>query len=178
MEQLLLKSNQKRRNTMKTIRTLMYGTIAIFIAVTTFQATAAAQKEAGSNAQHSKIVGVWDLDVTIRICETGAPLASFKSVTKYELGGTTQVVPSTSPMLLSAHVGIWNWVGRNDYEVAFKMFRFDAGGNNLGWNIVRLDVQINNSATEISGDGVATLYDTQGNVIGVSCPTFEGTRFQ
>lgn len=171
---------------MKTLKTIFCSTIAIFIAVTTFQATAAAQKEfAGpidpelsSNAKHSRIVGVWDFDVTIRICETGAPLASFKSVTKYELGGTMQVVPSTSPMLLSAHVGIWNWVGRNDYEAAFKMFRFDAGGNNVGWNIVRLDVQINSSGTEISGEGVATLYDTQGNVVGVSCPTFEGTRFQ
>ncbi len=164
---------------MKKPITLISSMIAILLAITTFQATAAAQKETTrSNAQHSRIVGVWETQVTIRNCETGAPLASFMGMNKFELGGTMQAIPSTSPMLLSAHAGIWNWVGRNDYEVAFKMFRFDAGGNNVGWNIVRFDVQINSAATEISADGVAELYDTQGNLIGVSCPTFEGTRFQ
>ncbi len=163
---------------MKTLKTLIGSTFAILFAATAFQAPAAAQNGTGSNAQHSRIVGVWETQVTIRNCETGAPLASFMGTNKFELGGTMQAVPSTSPMLLSAHVGIWNWVGKNNYKVAFKMFRFDAGGNNLGWNIVRFDLQINSSATEISADGVAELYDTGGNLIGVSCPTFEGTRFQ
>jgi len=130
------------------------------------------------NARHNRIVGVWDVQVNVLNCSTGAQLASFRALHKYELGGTAQVVPATNPAALSAHMGIWNYVQENDYKLAFKMFRFDPAGNNIGWVIVRSNVAINEDATEYTGSGQAEFFDSNGNSVGTSCPSFHGTRFE
>jgi hypothetical protein len=129
------------------------------------------------NARDNRIVGLWDVQVTNFNCSTGAPLASFRGLHKYELGGTAQVVPATNPALLSAHVGIWRHVHRNNYQLTFKMFRFDAAGNNIGWIVVKNNVAINEDATGYAGTGQAEIFDPNGNSVGTSCPAFTGTRF-
>jgi hypothetical protein len=129
------------------------------------------------NAYQNRIVGVWDVQVTTFNCSTGATLASFRGLHKYELGGTAQIVPATNPTALSAHVGVWKHVRGNDYQLAFKMFRFDAAGNNIGWQIVRFDVAINEDATQEAGSGQAEVFDANGNKVATTCPAFTGTRF-
>ena len=137
----------------------------------------AADHSNGRKARHNRIVGVWDVEVTVLDCSTGGQLTGFRGLHKYERGGTAQVVPSTNPANLSAHVGIWRYVGKNQYELKFKMFRFDGSGNNIGWAVVKNDVQINDAATEYAGSGQADVFDSSGNSVGKSCPTFVGTRF-
>ena len=129
------------------------------------------------NARHDRIVGLWDVQVTVFDCSTGTPLSNFRGLHKYELGGTGQVVPATNPATLSAHMSVWSYVEKNDYQLAFKMFRFDGAGNYIGWIIVRNDVAINEDATEYSGSGQAEIFDSNGNSVGTTCPTFTGTRF-
>jgi hypothetical protein len=116
--------------------------------------------------------------VTVLNCSTGDPIASFRGLHKYELGGTAQVVPSTNPAALSPHVGVWTSVGKDKYQLNFKMFRFDGAGNNIGWNVVRNDIAISKDATLYAGSGRADFYDLNGNLLGSSCPTFTGTRFK
>lgn len=125
----------------------------------------------------SRIVGVWDVEVAVLDCNSGNQLAGFKGLHKYELGGTAQVVPSTSPANLSAHVGVWRHVRGNQYELEFKMFRFDPTGNNVGWTVAKNDVEINDAGTEYTGSGQAEVFDSEGNAVGKSCPVFAGTRF-
>jgi hypothetical protein len=129
------------------------------------------------NARHNRIVGLWDVQVTVFNCSTGVPLSNFRAVHKYELGGTGQVVPATNPAVLSAHMSIWSYVQQNDYRLAFKMFRFDPAGNSIGWIIVKNNVAINEDATEYAGSGQAEIFDSNGNSVGTTCPTFTGTRF-
>lgn len=104
---------------------------------------------------------------------------SFPSLHKYELGGTAQVVPGGSGApSLSPHMAIWSNVSKNDYQLTFKMFRFDPDGNYIGYAIVRNNISINDDATQYSGSGQASAYDTEGNLLGMSCPSFTGVRFQ
>ncbi|HSI87912.1 MAG TPA: hypothetical protein VK918_02585 [Pyrinomonadaceae bacterium] len=129
-----------------------------------------------SNAIHSRIVGVWDVQVTGRNCITEEPISSFPAMHKYELGGTGQVVPATNPASYSAHMTIWEHVRKDDYLMTVKMFRFDAAGNYIGWVVIRNSINITNGV--YSGYGVAQFYDIAGNEVGMVCPTFEGTRFE
>jgi hypothetical protein len=129
-------------------------------------------------ANQNRIVGVWDIQVTNRNCDTGNPVGSFPALHKYELGGTAQVVPATNPARLSAHLGVWRNIRGNDYELAFKMFRFDATGSAIGWVVVKFEVSIDNDETEYQGSGEAQFFDLDGNNVGRSCPSFAGTRLQ
>jgi len=74
-------------------------------------------------------------------------------------------------------MGIWRHVERNKYKLDFKMFRFDANGNNIGWTVVKANVAINENATGYAGSGQAEVFDANGNKVGMSCPAFTGTRF-
>lgn len=129
-------------------------------------------------SRRNRIVGVWETQVAVLNCSTGDTIASFRGLNKYEFGGTGQVVPATNPAALSAHMSIWSHVNKNNYQVDFKMFRFDATGNYIGWVIVRFDVALNEDATELTASGQAEFFDPDGNSQGTSCPTFTGTRFQ
>ncbi len=73
-------------------------------------------------------------------------------------------------------MGVWRHVQWNDYKLALKMFRFDAAGNNIGWIIIRAAVAINEDATGYAGSGQAEIFDSNGNIVGKSCPIFAGTR--
>jgi hypothetical protein len=152
------------------------GTTFLFLAlVGGSQTTAWAQSE---KARHNRIVGVWDVQVTVRNCNNGIPLFNFSALHKYELGGIGQVVPATNPTALSAHISVWKPLEKNVYQMAFKMFRFDAAGNNIGWVVVRNDVAITADGIGYAGSGRAETFDSNGNSVGASCPTFTGTRFQ
>jgi hypothetical protein len=154
----------------------MLRTVVVLFTLFGVMQTAALAED--HHARHNRIVGVWDAQVTLFNCSTGAPFATFRGLNKFELGGTAQVVPATNPTALSAHVGIWSHVKENNYKLAFKMFRFDPAGNNIGWQIVRFDVALNEDATSYAGVGHADVFDANGNLVGASCPTLTGTRFE
>lgn len=156
-------------------RSALRTVLALLMLVAGMRTLASAQSV---NAHENRIVGVWDVQVKVLDCSTGDPIASFRGLHKYELGGTAQVVPSTNPAALSPHVGIWTHVAGNRYRLSFKMFRFDGAGNYIGWNVVKNDVAINEHATAYAGSGKAEVFDSNGNSLGASCPTFSGTRFQ
>ena len=160
----------------KKLATLTVRTTLAVLAVIGLMQTAATAQSA--QAHENKIVGVWNAQVAILNCATGTQLATFRGLNKFELGGTAQVVPATNPTALSAHMGIWNHVDGDNYKLSFKMFRFDPAGNTIGWQIVRFDIALNEDATGYAGLGHADVYDANGNIVGASCPTLTGTRFE
>lgn len=155
--------------------------IAITLLIGLFLAQGAvyahSDKEQKTKARPGRIVGIYDVDVVVEDCTTGATLATFRAMHKYEFGGTGQIVPATSPVALSEHSMIWNHVRGNDYRSAAKMFRFDTAGNNIGWVVIRNDVSISHNSNSYSGYGVAEIFNSDGVMVGASCPSFSGTRF-
>jgi len=156
------------------------GTAAVLlIGVLVTYATAYAQigPDPQTNARKSRIVGLWDVEVTVTNCASGAPITSFLAMHKYELGGTGQVVPAGNPTSLSAHMMVWSHLSGNDYLMSMKMFRYDPAGNTIGWIVLSNEISINEEADEYAGSGVAEIFNLAGNIVGESCPSFVGTRF-
>ena len=155
--------------------------IAVTLLIGTFFMHGMAYAQIGAdpktNARHSRVVGLWDVEVSVANCATGVPVASFLALHQYHLGGTGQVVPFANPTALSPHMVIWSHVSGNDYEMAFKMYRYAADGSNIGWIVVRNEVSINEAANEYVGSGVAEIFNAAGDFVASSCPSFIGTRF-
>lgn len=151
---------------------------AMAIAMVVAQAPVYAEIGPDLQARHERIVGLWDVEVAVLNCITQAPITSFNALQKYEQGGTGQVVPDGSPTALSAHMMVWNHVKNDDYQMAFKMFRFDANGNSIGWTVVRNEISMNPEADEYVGSGVAEFYNAAGTYLFSSCPQLVGTRFE
>ncbi len=152
---------------------------ALLIGTLLTQGTATAATDPGRSLKdrQSRIVGVWDVEVVVSNCETNATLFTFLAMHSYTAGGTGQVVPATNPANTSAHMMIWRHIAGNTYQMAFKMYRYDANGVAVGWTVVSNEVSINNNATEYVGGGVAEAFDLNGNFQFASCPAFTGARF-
>ena len=150
---------------------------ALLIAALFIQSTAFAEPGASTNAQQNRIVGLWDVQVSLANCITGVVVGGFSALHKFELGGTGQVVPSTNPAGLSAHMLIWEHLGDNDYHWYVKFFRF-TNGVATAVNVIEGLVTISEDSTVYSGSGVASTYDMDGNFLSATtCPSFEGSRF-
>lgn len=164
---------------MKRLNSVFGIAAALLIGTFVTQATVYAQigHDPQTNARPSRIVGLWDVQVTVANCATGATLVSFPALHKYELGGTGQVVPGTNPAGLSAHMMIWHHVGGNHYQMAIKMYRFDPAGNRIGWSLLNNEIWIDDDDEEYFGSGIAQTFNEAGELIGGGCPSFAGIRF-
>ena len=128
-------------------------------------------------AKGSRIVGVWDVTVTVFNCETNAPMFSFPALHKYELGGTGQVEPAGSTPANPLHLMVWKYLGKGQYSASIKFFRYDESGV-VGTTVISNAFGLNKSATEFSGSGIVELFDLEGNMVAIGgCPEISGTRF-
>lgn len=126
-----------------------------------------------------RIVGTWDVHVSVRVCQTGAEVRTFESLEQFNAGGTMQDVSSGfAPGRQTPGIGVWKHLGANRYGFSFKSFGFDANGNFTGWTVVRHEVTLNPAASEFTSEGTAELYDAGGNLLFAGCSSNTATRFE
>ena len=126
-----------------------------------------------------RIDGTWDVQVTLRNCQTGAEIRTFASLTTFMFGGT--LLDSTSGIaqaLKTPGHGVWSHVSGNTYRFSFKSFSFDAGGNFTGSTKITHEAILASDGTEYSSAGTAEVYDPNGNLTFTGCSTTTATRFE
>jgi len=163
---------KKLKECSKYVGVLLSGVVAVLAASAVFAAS-----NPLTNATGSRIVGVWDVSVTVFNCDSGAQGPTFPALHKYELGGTGQLEPAGSSPLNPLHLVVWEYLGANQYSANAKFFRYDASGV-IGTTVISNLVWVSDDGKTYSGSGIAELYDLSGNKVGVAgCPSFSGTRF-
>ena len=126
-----------------------------------------------------RLVGTWDVQVTLRNCQTGAAIRTFASIGTFMTGGTALDSTSGIPQALKTPgQGVWNYVGRNTYRFKIKSFSFDASGNFTGWTIIKHVANLNRFADEYESAGTAEVYAPNGNLVFTGCSTTTATRFE
>jgi hypothetical protein len=127
------------------------------------------------------IVGVWETFVTVRNCETGAPLApEFQGLSTYNGGGTyTESSGGGNPALRSPGHGIWEREsGWRNYSLKFVFLRFNSSGVLIGKQRVFQTVELSENGDQLTSSGRFEVLDLNGNVIGSGCSTATATRFE
>jgi hypothetical protein len=126
-----------------------------------------------------RLEGTWDVQVTIRNCQTGAEIRSFASVTTFMFGGT--IIDSTSGIpqaLRTPGQGVWSHVSGDTYRFSFKSFSFDAGGNFTGRTKITHEAALDSNGMQYSSAGTAEVYAPNGTLISTGCSTTTATRFE
>jgi hypothetical protein len=125
------------------------------------------------------LVGSWNLEVTIRDCETGTPIVSFLAMNTYNQGGTMQqtAVPAPDGSALPGH-GVWNHSSGRSYAGAFQFFNFGPGGVFAGRVIVRSAINLAIGGDEYTSTDTAEIFDPNGTFLFRSCSTSTATRFR
>jgi len=126
-----------------------------------------------------RLEGTWDVQVTIRNCQTGAEIRHFASLTVFMSGGTMLDSTSGIPQALKTPgQGVWSHVNGNTYRFTFKSFSFDPSGNFTGSTKIIHEAVLDSNGDEFSSSGTAAVYDPNGNLLSTGCSTTTATRFE
>jgi hypothetical protein len=154
---------------------------ASFLAVTALLACALApsmaraqQPDAG--ATRGRLAGVWESNVTITNCETGAVLASFGGLGKFDRLGGLEQVNNMPASLGKIGLGSWQYTGGQHYVATFEFFRYDANGAYSGIQKVTRDIVLAPGSNTFNSTIAFVSYDVNGNAIASGCGTETATR--
>ena len=123
-----------------------------------------------------RLAGVWESNVTITNCQTGAVLASFRGLGKFDPDGGLEQMNNMPPALGKIGLGSWQYTGAQHYVATFEFFRFDATGAYSGIQKVTRDIVLVPGSNTFTSTIAFISYDLNGNPIATGCGTETATR--
>jgi len=136
----------------------------------------------------ARIEGAWGMTVTLRDCDTGAPLGPpFRSLVSFLAGGTILETPAAlafAPGQRSPGHGTWKTLQKRVFsQRTIALILFDtppqppSPGFSAGWQVIDHTVTLANR-NHLTSEGTNQFFDSQGNLYRSGCSTAVGERFQ
>lgn len=122
------------------------------------------------------IIGVWDSTATVRDCNTGAALASFKGLSMFNIGGTASYGSNSPPGLTSASMGTWKRESGQTYTITLVFYRFNPDGTLVGMQKSKGTRTLSADENSFTGAVNGQITDAAGNVLAHTCLTDTGSR--
>lgn len=155
------------------LKTVGGAALAITVLAALTQASGTGQQGGG------RLEGTWDVQVTIRNCQSGAEIRSFKSLTTFMSGET--LIDTTSGIrqaLRKPGHGVWAHARRQTYRFSFQSFNFDSAGTFTGWTKIAHEASLDSTGDAYTSAGTSEVYDPDGNLLTTGCSTTTATRFE
>ena len=165
---------------LRTFRAVFGAALTLVLALAATQLSASAQGEPGKHSSgNGKIIGVWNVRVTRRDCQTGDALGVNPPVMNmFNRGGTLLETSAGSPTRRGPGLGTWQYVGEQSYSAVFRFFRFNADGSFAGTRRVARTIELSRDANEFTATATDELFDASGNLFQTGCATETATRLE
>ena len=144
--------------------------------------------QARSEQKDSKkdIVGTWRMTVTLYHCATGAERPPFQSMLTFAEGGVltgTTSNPAFQPGQRSPDHGIWSAENDHTYKFlseAYILFGTEPNPPAPGFpqGVQRLTQTVDLNGNQLTTNGTAEFFDTQGNLVLGGCAKAVGERME
>ena len=134
-----------------------------------------------SNGRHQRsIEGAWRTTITIRNCQTGAPITTFQGLQTFNEGGTVaETATGVPPSMRTPGHGVWSREqGWQNYSFAFMYDRFNADGTYAGSQKVKGAVVLEASGDELTVVATTEIFNPAGQLIATGCSTATATRIE
>jgi hypothetical protein len=133
-----------------------------------------------SEKQERSIEGTWRTTVTIRNCQTGAPITTFPGLQTFNQGGTlVESATIPAPSLRTLGHGVWKREqGWREYSFAFVYDLFNADGTLAGSRIIRGALTLGAGGNEYTVVSSSETFDAKGQLSATGCSTATATRFE
>jgi hypothetical protein len=134
---------------------------------------------AQDNGNGRTLAGSWDVQVTIRDCQTGTVLFGFPAMITYNQDGTVQQTDIGDPSFLRVpgH-GVWERQNGRQYSAAFRFLNFTPDHIYIGRNVIRSAISLGKGGKEYNSTDTVDILDANGNLIVRACATTTATRFE
>lgn len=152
----------------KIFLTAIFG-VAVAIALTVAEVPVFAQ-----DAQ--TLEGAWRVTVTIRNCQTGAPMRTVLALNTFVPGGS--MFETANGLLRSPSHGTWQKIAGHDYTATFMFFTFNPDGSWLGSNKITRTITLSGDHQTFTAIASVGIFDASGKLIATGCATEAAQRFE
>ena len=128
-----------------------------------------------TDSQARKLEGTWRVQVTLRVCQTGAEIRTFPSLVTFARGGT--LTETTSVPRGPGH-GVWTRTGGHTYGAVFEAFTFNPAGVWTGTQRVTQTVEMGHAPDTFTAHASSELFDAGGSLVQTGCSTAVGRRLE
>jgi hypothetical protein len=124
-----------------------------------------------------RLVGVWDVNVTLRDCVSGNAVATFPAMNQYAADGSqTEVGINMSPAARYPSFGTWHFIDLGKFASEFKFFRFNPDGSYAGTQEVQRTITLSNDASRFTTTASVAIYDPGHHLVKSGCATEAAVR--
>jgi hypothetical protein len=171
-----MKSNVQGRPVTKTIA------LAFMLMLTTAQIVSAQGVDWGEfpEMRYPKLEGTWRVQITLRDCQSGSPVApAFPALASFARGGTVITADGgTSPSRRTSGHGIWAHAGGRTYQAVIEAFLFSPTGEMTGTQRITQVIELGHDPMTFTADVSAQVIAPHGVVVFNGCATSAGTRLR
>jgi hypothetical protein len=122
------------------------------------------------------IEGLWQSEVTIRVCQTGDAVVTFRAVNMFIRGGALSVTDDAPPTLRGPGFGQWYHAGGRRYTDGFRFNQFSPDGTFAGVFKVARKITLNHAADRFTSSVTADIFDANNNLVESVCATETSRR--
>ena len=141
-------------------------------------AKAKKQAEQGqSEPQTKRLEGTWRVEITLRVCQTGAEIRRFPALSTFAKGGTLHATAAgASPARVGPDYGIWWSTAEHSYAAVSEALLFGPTGDWTGTQRVTRAIEIGDDPDTLTADTSVEILDVNRNLVGTGCATAVGVR--
>jgi hypothetical protein len=151
--------------------------LATILALAVTQESAFAQPAQEQRGQEEQgIEGVWDINVTVRSCATGAALFTGRVIHMFIDGGTLTEIADRANR--SAGLGTWRRLGGRSYATHHKFIEYTAAGSFNGTTVITREIELGKNADEFTATTTSEVFNATDQLISTGCATSTATRFE
>jgi hypothetical protein len=174
-----LSSTKHNMNSARSVSKRLLTSIALGVLLLTQFTTEAQATPNGGAGFGDPIVGTWNVVVDIYNCSTGNPIATgSQALALFNADGTRHETAASNPALRTPGYGNWSRVQKNEYEFAFKFYRFNATGAHIGSTSVHHELFMSADQSSYYSEGVAEFFDPANVFLFAACSSATATRFE
>ena len=122
------------------------------------------------------IEGTWNGTVTIRNCQTGAALVSFRAMDLFIQGGALVDTNAAPPSTRGPGFGSWEFLGDHRYTATLRFFLYNPDGSFAGVRRIAQDITVGEDNNSWESTVAIAVFDPAGNQVATACATAAATR--
>jgi len=127
------------------------------------------EKSRQSSANARKLEGVWEAQVTLRVCQTGAPVGTLRGMTTFIRGGA--LVGTNANPNPPISFGRWQYLGGQRYSSVERFFRYNPDGSFAGVQRITRNFTLSQDGDHFTGTISGEIFNASDNLIGTGCAT-------
>jgi hypothetical protein len=122
------------------------------------------------------IEGTWNVVVTLRDCESQAPLGTFRAMDMFIQGGSMVDTNAAPPSTRGPGFGSWEYVGEHQFTATLRFFIYNPDGTFAGVRRVAQEITMADDNNSWESTVTNIIFNPAGTPIATGCATTIAAR--